>query len=111
MRNPVGDKGLGIAEALRSVENLSDTQFPSDVDGFHELWWIADNTDFLTDPEEGYYILDLHEFLEKNYSKSLLGFFYESYDALPHFEREREDGVPFLSRFRSGGFRITRNKQ
>lgn len=109
MKNPVNDKDLGIAEALRNVENLSNKQFPSDVDGFHKLWWTYDDTIYTS--EDGWYIADLYDFLEENYGRSLLGFFYESYDSLPNFEREREDGVPFLSRFNSGGFRIVRNKQ
>jgi hypothetical protein len=108
MKNPVGDKGLGIAEALRGVENLSDLDFPSDVDSFYNAWHnVYDNFDddaIETYPEEVIYRFDVDEFFEKNNGKTSRW----SLDTLPSFYHRSASS--FLTKSKIKGFRIVRNK-
>ncbi len=108
MRNPVSDKGLGIAEALTNVENLSDVDFPSDVDSFYNAWHnVYDNFDdeaIAAFPEKFFYQLDVDQFLEKNNGKTSRW----SLDTLPSFYHRSASS--FLTKSTMDGFRICRNK-
>lgn len=102
MRNPVSDKGLGIAEGIRNVENISKLKFPLDVDGFHEVWWTrGQDWDF----DIGLYVYGFSLYLRDEWGRIGKG---SSFVA-----RENREVAKTHFAYRGGhrGFRMVRNKQ
>lgn len=102
MRNPVSDKGLGIAEGIRNVENISKLNFPLDVDGFHEVWWTRGQD---WDLYIGLYVYDLSLYLRDEWGRLGKG----SSFVVP--EVRTVSKTHFAYRGVHRGFRIVRNKQ
>jgi hypothetical protein len=101
MKNPVSDKGLGIAEGIRDVENLSELKFPLDVDGFHEMWWgRGQNWNF----DIGLYIYDFSLYLRDEWGRISKGSSF--------VVRGKRELTKTHFAYRGGhrGFRIVRNK-
>ena len=108
MKNPISDKGLGIAEVINNVENLSDIQFPSGVDNFNTAWReVSQDEDYVAaDKNRLWYLFDANSFLMQKKGKVTVGLaFLLDEHRLKRFRYNFAHSANFL------GFRITRNKQ
>ena len=105
MKNPVGDKGLGIAEGIRDVENIGDFEFPSDVDGFHAAWWDRNLLNGNWNFDMGLYVYDFSLYLRDEWGRVGKG------SSFVVRENREVAKAHFAYRGSHRGFRIVRNRQ